>query len=82
MRDDYNVYLVDIRDELQSFMHYDDITTKFIDAYGAWRNYGVRHHMHTSQFYALALENGYLKRADAESFCLYLNNARVWKCLL
>ena len=82
MNEDYIVYLVDIRDELQSFMHYDNITNAFMDLFLAWRAYGIRHHMHNPSFYSGILSAECMKRADAESFCKYIHSGHFWTCLM
>ena len=82
MKEEFRVYLVDIRDELQSFMHYDNITNAFMYLFDAWHAYGVRHKMHGHQFYYTILKDEFMQRSDAESFCHYMHSGHVWKCLL
>ena len=82
MSEEYHIYLVDIRDELQSFMHYDDITTKFLDLWGAWMNYCLRHKLRSRVFFTEAMQRGWLKRSDAESLCMYMHNGHFWNCLM
>ena len=82
MKEDKIIYLVDIRDELQSFIHDDDPNGAFMAGWEWWMDYCVRHRLrHTAYFYA-ALNRGWISRADAESFCLFLHKAHVWRCVL
>jgi len=82
MNDDKVIYLVDIRDELQTFMHYDDPNTKFMDGWEAWRKYNLRHRFRSSMFFNRAEKDGFIARKDAESLCQYLSGKHFWKCLI
>ena len=81
MTEEKIVYLVDIRDELQSFNPDPDPSAAFLFAWKWWMDYCVRHRLRTYHFFYAALERGWIARADAESLCLFLNNARVWRCI-
>ena len=82
MKEEKIVYLVDIRDELQSFVHDDDPNDAFLCGWEWWADYCVRHRWRTPQFFYAAFERGWISRADAESLCLFLHNAHVWQCIL
>ena len=82
MNDDKVIYLVDIRDELQSFMNYDDPNGAWDKAWDWWKNYNIRHRLREYQFFRTAEKNQYIARKDAESLCHYLHSAHVWKCLI
>ena len=81
MNDDKVIYLTDIRDELQSFMHYDSIYDAFEMLWEAWRMYNIRRKFRTYMFFIKAEKDGFMPRKDAESFCNYIHSAHFWKCL-
>ena len=81
MNDDKVIYLVDIRDELQSFVHCDDINYKWETIWEGWRRYNLRHKFREYMFFSRAEKNGFIARKDAESLCHYIHSAHVWKCL-
>ena len=82
MNDDKVIYLVDIRDELQSFMKYDNITDAFEALWENWRLMNLRRRFRTHMFFRDAEAKEYLPRKDAESFCHYMHGAHFWKCLI
>ena len=81
MNDDKVIYLVDIRDELQSFMHYPDLNTAWEKAWELWKAYNIRHRFRSGMFFNRAEKDGYIARKDAESLCLFLHKTHFWKCL-
>ena len=81
MNDDKVIYLVDIRDELQSFMHYEEPNEAFDKAWYMWMHYCMRHSMKKSTFFYEALDRGWITRSDAESFCNYIDNRHFWRCI-
>ena len=82
MREDKIVYLVDIRDELQSFMKYEDINAAFLLGWDWWMDYCVRHRLRQTAYFYAAMDRGWIARSDAESLCLFLHKAHVWQCIL
>jgi len=82
MNDDKVIYLVDIRDELQSFAHYDDLNTKWEALWEGWRKMNIRHRYRDYQFFRNAEKNGYIARKDAESLCSYIDNSHFWNILM
>lgn len=81
MNDDKVIYLVDIRDELQSFMHYDDLNTQWEALWDNWCKYCIRHKFRDYQFFRNAEKNGFIARKDAESLCLYIHKNHFWNVL-
>ena len=81
MKDDKVIYLVDIRDELQSFMHCDNIYDKWETIWEGWRAMNIRHKFRTYEFFKTAEKNGYIARKDAESLCHYIHSAHFWNVL-
>ena len=81
MKEENKVYLTDICDELQSFIHDEDPSSAFIAGWEWWADYCVRHNLRTYQFFYAAMERGWIQRSDAESLCLFLHNTRVWLCI-
>ena len=81
MNDDKVIFLTDIRDELQSFKHYDDLNLAFSNAWEWWIEYNIRHRFRTYEFFSTAEKNGYIARKDAESFCLFLHKNHFWNVL-
>ena len=81
MKEDRKVYLVDIREELQSFMHYDNPHDAFIAGWESWMKFCIRHRFRESSFFYDALKRGWIARADAESLCNYLHKTHFWRCI-
>ena len=81
MNDDKVIYLVDIRDELQSFAHCDDINYKWETIWEGWRRYNLRHRFRDRGTLAKFENEGKMPRKDAESLCLYISPTRFWKIL-
>lgn len=81
MNDDKVIYLTDIRDELQSFMHYFSIRDAFEALWEAWIAMNKRRRYRTKSFFQKAEKDGFMPRKDAESFCNYIHSAHFWKCL-
>ena len=81
MNDDKIIYLVDIRDELQSFIHDDDPNDAFMAGWEWWKDYNLRHRFRTYEFFKRAETEQSIPRKDAESLCHFLHDAHVWKCL-
>ena len=79
MKDDKVIYLVDIRDELQSFMHCEDIYDKWETVWEGWRAMNLRLRFRTPHFFTDAEKKGYIARKDAESLCYYIDNSHFWK---
>ena len=75
------VYLVDIRDELMTFAPDENPNEAFECAWEWWQSYCIRKSIRGYQFFYDALERGWLKKSDAESFCNFLHNGRFWRCL-
>ena len=81
MKEDKIVYLVDVRDELQSFVPDDDPDGAFLFGWEWWMSYCVRHNLRQTAYFYAALNRGWITRADAESLCLFLHKTRVWQCI-
>ena len=81
MNDDKIIFLVDIRDELQAYKHYDCIRDAFDALWEGWRKMNIRHRFREYMFFSRAEKNGFIARKDAESLCHYIHSAHVWKCL-
>ena len=75
------VHLVDIRDELMTIAPDDDPNGAFECAWEWWKANSVRRNIRNHQFFYDALERGWLKKSDAESFCNFLHNGHFWRCL-
>ena len=82
MKEEFIMHLVDIRDEMQSFMQYDELNDKFEQVYESWKEYGIRHRFHSRNFYYRVLREQIIPRSDAESLCHYISGRHFWKCLM
>ena len=81
MKEESKFWLVSIRDELQSFIHDEDINSAFECAFWWWKDYCVRHKLRTYQFFYNAWKRGWMTKTDAESFCFFIHSGRYWRCL-
>ena len=81
MNDDKIIFLVDIRDELQAYKHYDCIRDAFDALWSGWRMMNIRHRFRSYEFFKKAESQGFMARKDAESFCSYIDNSHFWNVL-
>lgn len=66
------IAIADIRDALQEIEHYDDPNAKFKEAWDSWKNWCIRHNVHTPQFFRVKWLDGWLKKKEAAELCNYL----------
>lgn len=82
MNDDKVIYLVDIRDELQSFMHYRNLNDAWEALWDNWRKMNIRHRFRDYNTLKKFEDEGKMPRKDAESLCLYIHKNHFWKVLI
>ena len=81
MKTDNKIAIAAIRDALQEIEHYDDPYGKFKEAWEYWRDWCIRHHIHTPQYFRVKWKDGWLKKQEAAELCDFLIHDWHPKCL-
>ena len=81
MKTDNKIAIATIRDALQEIEHYDDPYGKFKEAWEYWRDWCIRHHIHTPQYFRVKWKDGWLKKQEAAELCDFLIHGWHPKCL-